>query len=225
MKNLLHKPTIPKALQLLTVAAPAVLVIALTGCVSHGYNKESATGANLRDSSSRITATQKKLDDTIGSLNELVNNTHPDLRPQYQKFSGNVDELASMARSVDEHVSAMASKGKVYFAQWDQQLGSIQNEGLRNRGETRETEVAGEFTNIERQYVETSMAFKPLMSDLRDVQKYLGTDLTQGGISSVKETVVKANAEASKVKESVSSLATKFNSLGVSLSWATVPPK
>jgi len=69
------------------------------------------------------------------------------------------------------------------------------------------------------------MAFKPLMSDLRDVQKYLGTDLTQGGISSVKDTVIKANAEASTVKESVNSLAAKFNSLGVSLSWAAVPPK
>ena len=61
MKTMIHRFTIPKPTQLLTVAAPAVLIIGVAGCASHGYDQEIATGASLIDSGTRIEATERKL--------------------------------------------------------------------------------------------------------------------------------------------------------------------
>jgi len=50
----------------------------------------------------------------------------------------------------------------------------MQNEDIRNRSEVRKKEVDSRFGRIGQRYDQTKTAFMPLMSDLRDVQKFPG---------------------------------------------------
>jgi hypothetical protein len=115
----------------------------------------------------------------------------------------------------------MKSQGKDYFARWDKESAQIQNEDIRTRSETRRNEVASRFDRISEQYDETRTAFRPFMSDLRDVQKFLSTDLTTDGLAAIKDSAAKATQDAVPVKEALGRLSDEFKSLGLSMSPTT----
>jgi hypothetical protein len=59
------------------------------------------------------------------------------------------------------------------------------------------------------------------MSDLRDVQNYLNTDLTAGGLAAIKDVAAKSASDAIPLKESMGKLSEAFKSLGLSMSTAS----
>ncbi len=216
-----------KTNKLTLIASSFALTVALAGlagCASHGYDQGTATANGLQASADKIAAADGQLDATLAALNDLVNNPQPDLRPQYQKFSDNVDDLGSLAKSVKASVTAMRDNGKEFFAKWNEQLATIQNEDIRNLSAARQKEVSDELLNVKRSYAEVEVAFKPFMSDLRDAQKYLGTDLTTGGVAAMKNVAAKATANGATLKTSVDKLTADFKSLGLAMSAVAPAP-
>jgi hypothetical protein len=62
------------------------------------------------------------------------------------------------------------------------------------------------------------------MSDIKDIRTALSTDLTAGGLASVKGLASQANDAAKPLRESLIRLSAEFRKLGVSIS-TTTPPK
>ena len=74
---------------------------------------------------------------------------------------------------------------------------------------------------MSQQYDQSRTAFQPFLSDLRDVQKFLSTDLTAGGLAAIKDTAAKATQDAAPLKQSLARLSDEFRSLGLSMSTTT----
>jgi hypothetical protein len=53
------------------------------------------------------------------------------------------------------------------------------------------------------------------------VQKFLGTDLTAGGVAAIKDVAAKATTDAVPLKESLATLSDEFKGLGISMSSAS----
>ena len=208
-------------LNLFTLATAAGLV---AGCASTGNDKAASTACVLTESSRMITKGNTLIDQSLAALNDLVSNPQPNLRKQLKTFNSSVDELGSTATDVSGKAANMKIQGAAYFAKWDLEAATIQNEDIRNRSEDRKNEVASRFGRISQQYDETKIAFAPFMSDLRDVQKFLSTDLTAGGLAAIKDTAAKAVSDAVPVKESLAKLSDEFKGLGLSMS-PTTPVK
>ena len=200
---------------LFALAAAAGL---LAGCASTGNDKAASTSTTLTKSADLIAKGNTLIDLSLTALNDLVTNSQPDLRKQYNAFNSAVDKLGSTARDVSGKAEAMKSQGAAYFAKWDQEVALMQNEDIRKRSLTRKNEVASQFTRISQNYDATKTAFQPFMSELRDVQKFLSTDLTVGGLAAIKDVAAKANKDAVPLKKSVAKLAEEFKSLGLSMS-------
>ena len=205
-------------LNLFTLAAAVVLA---TGCASTGNDKAASTSKSLAKSSHMIVSANALIDQTLAKLNDLVSNPNPDLRKQFDAFDSSVNDLGSKDLAVACQAKEMKAKGAEYFENWDKETAQIRNEDIRNRSEARQREVAANFARISQQYDETKTAFEPFMSDLRDVQKYLGTDLTAGGLVAIKDNAAKATREAVPVKESLARLSEEFKGLGISMSSAS----
>lgn len=208
-------------LNLFTLAAAAGLV---AGCASTGNDKAASTASALTESSSMIAKGNTLIDQTLANLNDLVSNPQPDLREQFKTFNSSVDKLGSAAKDVSSKAEEMKSQGAAYFKKWDKEMAKMQNEDIRNRSEARKNEVASRFARISQQYDETKTAFLPYMSDLRDMQKFLSTDLTAGGLAAIKDVAAKATKDAVPLKESLAKLSDEFRSLGLSMS-PTTPAK
>ena len=78
--------------------------------------------------------------------------------------------------------------------------------------------------DVKRSYIQTQMAFKPFLSDLKDIQTALGTDLTVGGVSAVKGAADKATQDSISLKSSLSQLSSNFKDLGMAMSSAGPAP-
>lgn len=218
----MKKSTITNLLSFITVAA---LAAALAGCASHNYEQGAKTGANLTAAADKIAAGNGKIDATLASLNDLVGNPQGDLSAKYGKFSDNVNDLQSTASSVDDRVNDMQGNSDKYFKAWDEQLAKINNEDIKSRSSQRKQEVMSKFNDIKTSYGQAKEAFKPFMSDLKDIQTALGTDLTVGGVSSIKGAADKANQDAIPLKSAITQLSQNFRDLGVSMASSTPQPQ
>jgi hypothetical protein len=192
-----------------------------TGCASTGNDKAARAAKSLERSSQMIVKCSQLMDQTLANLNDLVANPSPDLRKQFEAFNSSVDDLGANARDVSSQAEAMKARGAAYFAKWDQETAKMQNEDIRHRSEARQQQVAAHFARISQQYDATEAAFQPFLSDLRDVQKFLGTDLTAGGLVAVKGIAAKATSHAVPLQESLGRLSEEFKSLGLSMSPAS----
>jgi hypothetical protein len=203
---------------LFTLAAAVGFV---AGCASDNYKNSANTAASLNQASGMIIRDDILIAESMTDLNDLVSNPNPDLRKQFNRFNNAVDELGVSANDVTSKAGEMKSQGADYFARWDRESAQIQNEDIRSRSETRRNEVAARFDRISRQYDETKIAFRPFMSDLRDVQKFLSTDLTTGGLAAIKDSAAKATKDSVSIKDSLAKLSIEFKSLGLSMSPTT----
>ena len=205
-------------ISLVAIAACGVLV---TGCISTGYEKAGTTSTSLRDAAQGIDNALGPLDAVVAALSDLVTNPGPDITPQFQKYSAAVSNLESLANEVSSREAAMRLQGAAYFQKWDEELAKIQNDDIQTRSLDRKNEVAARFAKVRVSYAQTTANFAPFMSDLKDIRTALATDLTAGGLASVKGLASKANDKVLPLRESLISLSTDFKNLGVSLSTAT----
>jgi hypothetical protein len=129
-----------------------------------------------------------------------------------------LNDLGSIAKDVSCKADEMKAQGAAYFAKWDKESARMQNEDIRHRSQERKQEVAANFARISQQYDETKTLFQPFMSDLRDVQNYLNTDLTAGGLAAIKDVAAKSASDAIPLKESMGRLSEAFKSLSLSMS-------
>lgn len=196
----------------------------LTGCASSGYDKGNQTAENIQAAADTIAALPGQLDQTLASLNDLIEKPQGDLRPQFKQFSANLAGVESTAKDIAAARRTMGENQKEFFAKWDEQLALIKNEDIKARSQSRKEEVTQNLLAIKRSYLEAETAFKPFLSDLKDVQKYLSVDLTAGGVSAIKGTVAKANQDEAPLKTSINQLAADFKTLGLSMSSVTPPP-
>jgi hypothetical protein len=193
------------------------------GCASKGYDKGNITAANIQATSDHIAALPGQLDQTVTSLNDLVSTPQPDLRPQYQKFAANVDTVEATSKSVAADRQSMGEKGKAYLAAWDQQIAQIQNPDIKAVAQGRRDQVTQQLVTVKKSYVIACDAFKPFLSDLKDVQNYLSVDLTTAGLSAVQPQVAKASQDVIPLKASLNQLAGDFKALATSMSSVTQP--
>lgn len=198
--------------------ALATLVAWMAGCASTGYEKGEKTASNVQNAANEIGALTGKIDKALASLTDLVEKPQPDLRPQFKQFISNLEAMESSAKRIGSARQAMGRGGKEFFAKWDAQLAQIKNEDIKARSLARKAEVEQELAAVKAKYSKATDDFKPFLSDLQDIRKFLSTDLTPGGLSAIKPTATKAEQDSSRLKVSVNQLADSFKKLGLALS-------
>lgn len=208
----------------LCVTAVAALLF-VNGCASTGYDKGNKTAADIQKAANRIAALPGQIQQTMTSLNDLVNKPQTDLRPQYKQFNAHLSDVESAAKDIAAARRAMGEQSKEFFAAWDAQLAQINNEDIKSRSQARKAEVAQRLDDIKRSYTEAEVAFRPFMNELQDVQKYLSVDLTSGGLAAIKGTVTKANTDSVSLNASITKLANDFKALGLAMSSVTPAAK
>ena len=198
--------------------AVTIVVGIFAGCSSTtGYQKGARAGTALNNAADDITRTDTQIGQTLAALNDLLDSPQADLRRQFRTLTSEVDSLDSLARRISSQAEAMKSRGAAYFEQWSQELATIQNEDIRSRSEARQNEVASRFQEIAASFTKVKAGFQPFMSDLRDVQRFLSTDLNPGGLAAASKFAAKANADAAPLRESLAKLAGEFRDMGVAL--------
>jgi len=196
------------------------LALSLLAACNSTSDKGASTGKTVDQAAAEIGQTITHLDATLVALKDLVKNPAADLTAQSKLFTKSLGSLESSAKKVAELASEIDTKSQDYFAQWDTQIASVQNEDIRERTAERRETVSKNFQKLKEEYVDVREGFKPLLDDLRDVRTFLANDLTVDGLKTIKGTVEDIADESGDVRESLDELHKRFQELGVKLSRA-----
>ncbi len=202
----------------LLACASMLAVCCLAGCTSAGYQKGDVAASGMQTAATEVQAEGLALDQTVACLRELVEEPSGDLRRPFKRFSKSVDRLIATTQRTDNTGKRMRDKSAAYFLAWDQQLQVIDYGHIRDLSETRRTEVTNRVEAVNRRYQESQAAVQPLISYFLDIRKALSTDLTPGGIESLKGIVQNANENVAKVQTALSFLITALTNSSTTLS-------
>jgi hypothetical protein len=195
----------------------SVVALILCGCAST-YREGDAASASLHKAAAEIRTESAAIDGTLASLDSLVNNPGPDLKPQFARYSHSLDRLVAASRQAEKSAAAAKQKSADFFDSWDKRTADIKYEAVRDQSVSRKTQVISEFNTVNERYRENQSVIDPLISYLQDIRTALSTDLTMGGIQSVKTLADNAAQNAQKVQTALARLSDELYDSGARMS-------
>jgi archaellum component FlaC len=199
------------------IAIPFALAV-LAGCVSHSYDKGTATSSALQSSADAVAQTSTSVNNVLAALNNLTFKSQGDLRDQYDAFVSASKNLDKANENLEAKVVQMRAAAAVFKDNWGSQMTNIQSADLRQRSNERMNEVTTKLKDVDASYEGVKNSFKPFTSDVKDIQTYLGTDLTVGGLNTIKDIVSKTKVDAVPLRDSIKKLQASFSDLSAALS-------
>jgi hypothetical protein len=148
---------------------------------------------SIQDAHLETARTTEQLKATLSALNALTAQKKGDLRPAYDAFCAEIPKTEAEAAHTRTRVQWMAGDGLKYFKDWQDTINGIANESLRKKAQKRMDSVKKSYDKVEASLVQAGEKFRPFLSDLTDIQKFLATDVTAGGVKAIKSTVSSAN--------------------------------
>lgn len=185
-------------------------------------NQEQLAAA-VSEASAEALRTRDQLQTAVDSLNQLVRQKSGDLRPAYDDFGAQVAGTRAAAETTARRADSMRSRAEQYFGGWQGEIERISNPKIRKTAEKRLASSRKSYDSVLASLDSASESFKPLLSDLGDIQTALSNDLTAGGLKAIKPIVREANSYFRKVNESINNSIRQFGKLQTSLAPVIVP--
>jgi Protein of unknown function (DUF2959) len=196
-------------------------LLAICGCASTNYQRADAAGASLHKASAKIQAESRAIDVTLVELDDLVNKPGPDLKPQFARYNVSLSRLVAASKRAEKSADIAHQKSAEYFENWDKESADIKYESVRDQSVSRKTQVSTEFNTVDQRYRENQAVIEPLISYLQDIRTALSTDLTVGGIQSVKGLAENAQQNARKVQTALARLSDELGASATRMSSIT----
>ncbi|MGH8247456.1 MAG: DUF2959 family protein [Gammaproteobacteria bacterium] len=213
---------IPNLFTFATLTAAALLA----GCgTTSGYKQADKTGEGIAEFREEIVNGKKAIDGTMKSLDQIAASATTDPRKAFEKFSKGVSNLESTAGKVRDRGQDMKAQGKVYFAQWEKQMAELKNEEIRSLAASRKAKLQETFEAIAKAAEPLKAQFSPWMSDLKDLEKFLGNDLTIAGVDAAKGLFAKTRSSGLEVQKSMDALIAELNSVAATITPAKTAAK
>lgn len=173
------------------------------GCASTAPER----AAKATDSIDALVAEMGKVkggvDGALSALDALVNKPGDNLKAQFDAYGQSVAALDGHAKAVGERADAMKGRGDDYFKAWEETSATLSSEEMRQYSEERRGKLSASYADIQDKTGKAKDDFTPFIASLKDIQTYLGLDLTAKGLEGVGPLVTKAKDAGAKVKENI----------------------
>jgi chromosome segregation ATPase len=116
-----------------------------------------------------------------------------ELRPQLEKFKGELAKLEKQAATARDRATTMKEKGQAFFNDWEEQVRTIQNEDIRKEAAGRLEKRKKSYNKIISSMQDAREELAPFMGELKDIRTLLDSELTPQTVASAKGLIRKAN--------------------------------
>ena len=150
-----------------------------------------------------LTQASTQIDTTLGSMNAMTAASGSDLTAKYKAFGDQIKKMDTMAQKAKAQSEKSAQQREQYLQQWQANQAAIQNEQLKAASEARRNELLPKIEAIKTSLGAAREAYGPLMQALKDLNLYLGNNLTPAGIAGAGELMTKVNTDGASVKDNI----------------------
>ena len=205
----------------ISVAFVLALVGSLCGCATTGYRHASETSSAISGTKLLTVKIQQNIDVAVTNLQSLTSQEGIDLRQPYERLSTAVNTLDAQVANLTDQAQVIKARGNAYAKDWQKELGSYQGSAIRVRSAERLNQVIVDFQKVSQQFEATGQSLRLLLTNLKDVRRYLKTDLTAAGVASIQEQLGDVTKQAVSARQALQSLLDELNRVGRELSPVT----
>lgn len=195
----------------------------MVGCATTGPKRAERATSSMRDTKDELVLTKDQVKATMTSLNTLVGQPGTDLGTQYKQFVREVKNTDKQATRLRKQTERMNAQSGSYFDTWQTELESIQNPDIRKRSEERRAKAFDSYKKIDTAMQAANESLVPFISDLQDIQRYLGNDLTAQGIAAISDVVKKTNTNADTVEKKLDAAMVEIDRVAAEMSASKGP--
>ncbi len=183
----------------------------LTGAAAENTFKQSAElGKRTAKTSSDVDKYVAQLDKTEEALSSVSQAQVRDLKKRYESFTKEVKSLEEAQKQVTSDIHDMKSKGAKYFSSWDESIAQISNPELKQASIRRRSEVMKDHDELAANLSDIGRELQPFMSNLRDLEAFLGADLSTANVSKAGDMIRKSQEDAQALREKIAPVQTQL---------------
>jgi DNA repair ATPase RecN len=187
------------------------------GCATTGMDRSVKVSNSIKDVDSEIRKMIVQIDVTAASLDTVVTPGQANLKKSFDTYSDNVDKLDKEGKKVLKRVEEMKSRSKEYFAEWEKEGDAFTNSEIRELSAERRNKLAEIYARVPAAGYGVKGNYNAYLTDLKEIQKYLSTDLTPEGVVAITPVAKKSVQDLDLLKESLKPVITTLDEIKVEL--------
>lgn len=200
-----------------------VVMLAAMGCQSDPARDRSDNAiTTLLDAKSALLSGDKQVAVQQEKLAALKSGSG-DLRPAFNAFRNQIPVLLREADRLRAESAVIHEQATAFTSNWQQELSTIQNQDLRQKGEQRATEVRERYLRIDELYADVHTAYSKYLSELKDLDTYLVNDLNYPALQTARQWFDHAQASGEALRLAINQLASELGTTTNVLSPVPVP--
>jgi len=173
------------------------------GCATTGMDRSVKTSNSIQEVDSEIRKMIVQIDVTAASLDSLVIPGQTELKKPFDKYSDNLDKLDKEGKRWLKRTEEMKARSNQYFGEWEKEGDSFTNPEIRELSAERRTKLAEIYARVPAAGYGVKGNYHEYLTDLKEIQKYLSTDLTPKGVEAISPVVKKSIQDLDALKESL----------------------
>jgi hypothetical protein len=190
-----------------SVAIFAMIVLStvsfLGGCATTGMDRSVKTSSSIREVDREIRKMIVQIDVTAASLDSLVAPGQTALKKPFDKYSDNLEKFDKEGNKVLKRLEEMKARSNKYFAEWEKEGDAFTNPEIRALSAERRVKLAEIYARVPAAGYGVKGNYHAYLTDLKEIQKFLSTDLTPKGIESITPVVKKSIQDQDALKQSL----------------------
>jgi predicted nuclease with TOPRIM domain len=175
----------------------------LGGCATTGMDRSVKASNSIKEVDSEIRKMVVQIDVTAASLDSLVIPGQVDLKKPFEKYSDNLVKLDKEGNKVLKRTEEMKARNTEYFAEWEKQGDAFTNPEIRELSAERRIKLAEIYARVPAAGYGVKGNYHAYLTDLKEIQKFLSTDLTPKGVESITPVVNKSIQDLDALKQSL----------------------
>lgn len=179
----------------LLTGVTTLTVLALGGCATSTPDRSAKAVDSMSQTFQAKGVLRDQLVRTLASLEAVMAAEPEQLRAAYDTFTEDVKKLSAEAKSGATRLKDMKAKKESYVKAWEKEKKEVSDPELRKVADTRHQQVVASLDTVIGELDGMRAEFDAMLSNLNDVDKVLGGDLTLKGQEMVRSTQVVQNAK------------------------------
>jgi chromosome segregation ATPase len=175
----------------------------LGGCATTGMDRSVKASNSIKEVDREIRKMSVQIDITAASLYTLVNTGKPDLKKSFKSFTDNLADLDKEGTKVLKRVEEMKLRNKEYFEEWEKEGDAFTNSEIRELSTERRNRLAEIYARVPAAASGIKGTYHAYLTDLKEIQKFLSTDLTPKGIEAITPVANKSVQDMDSLKISL----------------------
>lgn len=192
------------------VAGVALLAAA---CASSGVDRTDSLMKSLDSLATASSTARADVEKVTATLKGFSAAAATDPRGALKQYQGEVGKVAGSRSAVSSAGTSVRQAMDAHFAAWEKDANQMSNSDIREASMKRRDEARETMSALEPKIAESAKMFDSYISNLRDIEKLLGTDLSAGGIEAASSAMEKATDQAEDVAEALQKVEESANEL------------